>query len=506
MTFACAHRGDSSAFRENTIEAIASAITKGADIVEIDVRLTSAGDVVVLHDSTLERLWGLPQEINRTELETVRKLGYDNVRIPLLADVLKLFIGTQSTLMIDMEVSEPARAAFAVVQEGALPLSQITWCGDLDGMKIIRSLSKEARIWLPWNHQGVPPQSLLDEVKPEFINSYFGFLNRSSVEEMHNLGYKVSAWTVNDLPTMRWAVAIGIDSITSDHLEVLQGAIAENPQYDIGGPQKQSRDSLNLDYAMEVARSLGKWAIVAMTHLDPGEMMLKKNAADIVTVIDLLIETHVREVIAANFIGHSFVGEEFGGVSQSDVPEWYLDPIDGTTNFANRLPWNSFSLALSYNKSPILGVVVHPWLNKLYEAQLGKGARCNGEPLILSQEADKNPLSSRVVSTELAAYQPWPGMLGLLDGLAAHFCTMRIMGSGTLTLTSVAAGQSVGAVIGHFSPIDHLAAVIIVKEAGGVILNEDGEEDLFPARGGVLCATSAAAQPLYEIWKTALTS
>lgn len=506
MTFACAHRGDSSAYRENTIAAISSAIAKGADIVEIDVRLTSAGEVVVLHDPTLERLWGLPQDINKTDLDTVRKLGFDNVRIPLLADVLKLFIGTQSTLMIDMEVSEPARAAYAVVQEGNLPLSQITWCGDLDGMKIIRSLSKEARIWLPWNSLGVPPQDLLAEVKPEIINSYFGYLNRESVAQMHALGYKVSAWTVNDLPTMRWAVAIGVDSITSDHLELLQSVIQEKPHMDLGGAKKQTLESLDLDYAMEVARSLGKWAIVAMTHLDPGEMMLKKNAADIVTAIDLLIETHVREVVAANFVGHSFVGEEFGGVSQSDVPEWYLDPIDGTTNFANRLPWNSFSLALSYNKSPILGVVVHPWLNKLYEAQLGKGARCNGEPLILSQEADENPLSSRVVSTELAAYQPWPGMLALLDGLAAHFCTMRIMGSGTLTLTSVAAGQSVGAVIGHFSPIDHLAAVIIVKEAGGVVLNEEGEEDLFPARGGVLCATLASAKPLYEIWKKAIPS
>jgi len=505
MTVACAHRGDSSNFRENTIAAISSAISKGADIVEIDVRLTSEGEVVVLHDPTLERLWGMPRDINQTELSTVQKLGYDDVRIPLLSDVLKLFIGKSSVLMIDMEVSEPASAAFDVVAKGELPLSQITWCGDLDGMKIIRSLSPEARIWLPWNSVGVPPQNLLDEVKPEVINSYFGYLTRESVAQIHELGYKVSAWTVNDLPTMRWAVAIGIDSITSDHLDTLQRVINENPSFDLGGEKKQALGDLDLDYAMEVARSLGKWAIIAMTHLDPGEMMLKKNAADIVTAIDLMIEKHVREVIAANFIGHSFVGEEFGGTSHEDVPEWYLDPIDGTTNFANRLPWNSFSLALSYNKSPLLGVVVHPWLNKLYEAQKGKGARVNGEPLRINDIAGENPLNSRVVSTELAAYQPWPGMLGLLSGLAENFCTMRIMGSGTLTLTSVAAGQSVGSVIGHFSPIDHLAAVIIVNEAGGVVLDEEGNENLFPTSGGVLCAAPSAAKSLFDIWKRALT-
>ena len=504
MTFACAHRGDSSTFRENTLAAIKSAIDKGADLVEIDVRLTSDGNVVVLHDPTLERLWGLPQEINKTDLATVRKLGYDDVRIPLLADVLKLFIGKSSHLMIDMEVAEPARAAFAVVKEGDLPHSHITWCGALDGMKIIRSLSSEARIFLPWNELGLPSQELLDEVKPEFINSYFGYLNRETVEKIHAMGYKVSAWTVNDLPTMRWAVAIGIDSITSDFLDNLRSAISEKPTLDLAGPKEQPLSELNLDYAMDVARALGKWAIIAMTHLDPRKMMLKKNAADIVTAIDLLIETHVREVVAANFSGHSFVGEEFGGTSAANVPEWYLDPIDGTTNFANKLPWNSFSLALSYNKSPLLGVVIHPWINKIYEAQKGKGAKVNGEPLVIHELESESPLSSRVVSTELAAYQPWPGMLGLLDGLAQNFCTMRIMGSGTLTLTSVAAGQSVGSVIGHFSPIDHLAAVIIVSEAGGVVLDEEGNENLFPLKGGVLCATKSAAKPLFDIWKAAL--
>ena len=96
-------------------------------------------------------------------------------------------------------------------------------------------------------------------------------------------------------------------------------------------------------------------------------------------------------------------------------------------------------------------------------------------------------------------------MLGLLSGLAENFCTMRIMGSGTLTLTSVAAGQSVGSVIGHFSPIDHLAAVIIVNEAGGVVLDEEGNENLFPTSGGVLCAAPSAAKSLFDIWKRALT-
>lgn len=149
----------------------------------------------------------------------------------------------------------------------------------------------------------------------------------------------------------------------------------------------------------------------------------------------------------------------------------------------------------------MVAVVAHPWINRLYEARRGNGAFCNGKKISIQEMDSENPLSSRVVSTELAAYQPWPGMLELLSKLAENFCTMRIMGSGTLTLTGVAENQSVGSVIGNFSPIDHLAAVLIVHESGGTVLDQNGNENLFPSEGGILCANPAAAKPLFEIWR-----
>ncbi|MEN9687169.1 MAG: hypothetical protein RL381_181 [Actinomycetota bacterium] len=500
MTYACAHRGDSSSFRENTIAAIKSAIDRGADVVEIDIRLTKDGHVVVIHDPTFERMWGDTRAIEEVTLAEVQTLGSGDLRVPLLSQVLELFVGTSAILMIDMEIPDPAQPGFEVVKASELPLSQITWCGNIDGMKRIRECSSEARIWFPWNEFGVPSAEVLNEIKPEVINSYYGYLNRNSVKEMHDLGYKVSAWTVNDIPTMRWAAAIGIDSITSDRLTDLIEVLRSKPQLDNGGSKESSLESIDLDSAMDIARILGTWATVVMTNINPGAMQLKKNPADIVTQIDLAIETHVREVIAANFVGHGFVGEEFGGESKANTPEWYLDPIDGTTNFANGVPWNSFSLALSFNHQPLVAVVAHPWVGRLYEARQGRGAKCNGKTLNVEEIEASNPLSSRVVSTELAAYQPWPGMLNLLDKLAENYCTMRIMGSGTLTLTGVAENQSVGAVIGHFSPIDHLAAVLIVHEAGGVVLDQSGQPNLFPTEGGVLCANPAAAKPLFDIW------
>jgi len=503
MTFACAHRGDSSLFRENTLVAIKSAIDAGAQIIEIDVRITKDGHVAVLHDPTLERLWGISSPVSDRNWDFVAKLGEGQDRIPLLSDVLPLFVGTNSSLMIDMEEAGPAALAFAATSVGPLDPSQIRWCGNLEGMKQIRTLSPTANIWMPWDEITLPTKGDIGELAPEFINLHYSFVTRARVQEFHDMGYKVSIWTVDDEATMRWALDIGIDSITTNQLSQLQAIIGEGTTK--SREVERSIEEIDLDKAMIIARDLGKWAIMVAGSMDPGEMTLKENPADIVTRVDVMIEAHVREVIATNFPGHNFVGEEMGGQFQADTPSWYLDPIDGTTNFANRMPWSSFFLALAFNRTPLVAVVIDPWRNSLFEARAGHGAKHNGRELKVEvQTGIENPLSSRLVSTELAAYQAWPGMLGLLEELAENFCTMRIMGSGTLTLTGVAASRGVGAVVGHFSPIDHLAAVLIVHEAGGAVWDETGKVNLFPEIGGVLCSTQAAAQPLYEIWKKAI--
>ncbi len=497
--YACAHRGDSSRFRENTLAAIKSAINSGADVVEIDVRISRDGEVVVLHDPTLERLWGISSPIAECNWDDIRKLGDGEERIPLLSDVLPLFVGTSSALMIDMEDPEPAGPAYAVASRGPIGPTQIIWCGDIEGMRTIRSLSPSARIWMPWNETSVPTMAEIKSLNPEFVNSHYSYVTRKRVEEIHALNCKVSIWTVDDEATIRWAIAIGVDSLTTNQLAMMKEVVTEVPRVPI---TNSKMEELDLDQAMIVARDLGKWAIMVASSMDPGEISLKQNPADIVTEIDVMIETHVREVIAANFPGHNFVGEEMGGQYESDTPSWYLDPIDGTTNFANRMPWSSFSLALAYNRTPLVAVVIDPWRNSLFEARAGRGAKLNGRELhVEDQSGIENPLSSRIVATELAAYKPWPGMLGLLEALAKNFCTMRIMGSGTLTLVGVSVARGVGAVIGQFSPVDHLAAVLIVHEAGGAVLDESGNVNLFPQSGGILCATQAASKPLYDIWK-----
>ena len=161
-----AHRGDSSRFRENTLVAIKSAIDSGADIVEIDIRESKDGEVVVLHDRTLTRLWGYEIEVNALTLDEVTSLGFGSNRVPTLKQTLELFVDRPSMLMIDMDTSEHAESALKVVKDSPLSSESIIWCGDVEAMRVIRKGSPEARIWFPWNQPEMPTLDLIKDVRP----------------------------------------------------------------------------------------------------------------------------------------------------------------------------------------------------------------------------------------------------------------------------------------------------------------------------------------------------
>lgn len=501
-TFATAHRGDSSNYLENTLPAIASAINAGADLVEVDVRVTKDGQVILLHDASLLRIWGLDRDAADVDYDPIARLGAGDDRIPLLSEALELFRGSPSTLLIDMDEPGPAEAAAAVVRQSGV---EVAWCGNLDGMRTIRALDQNARIWLPWNKRAAPPEDLLAELTPEFVNSEYVVLSRDLVHQIHASGAKVACWTVDDAESIRWALGIGVDSITSNNLDLLQDVIAEDPQRWSSAREPQALGGEEILESRKVALELAEWAIRHMQDADRGQVSTKAHPGDLVTEVDVAVERHVRQVIAARLPGHAVVGEEMGGAAVPGAPCWYLDPVDGTTNYVNHIPWTAFSLALAVDRKPAVAVVADPWRSEIFEAVTGSGARLNGNPLSLSQTKKPGPatLAGTVVATELAGHLPWPGMLELLTALGEQHSIMRIMGSATMTVVGVAAGRGAGAIIGTFSPIDHLAATLIVQEAGGVVLNHDGEADTFPEVGGVLAARPEHASELYRLWRQA---
>ncbi|XNN88983.1 inositol monophosphatase family protein [Curtobacterium flaccumfaciens] len=105
----------------------------------------------------------------------------------------------------------------------------------------------------------------------------------------------------------------------------------------------------------------------------------------------------------------------------------------------------------------------------------------------------------------LDGHRPWPGLGAFLDALADRSCTLRVQGSGTLTIAQVAAGRGIGGCVSAFNPVDHGAAVLLVHEAGGVVLTPAGPVEGFPPVGEpFLVAHPGAADELHAVWTAAL--
>jgi glycerophosphoryl diester phosphodiesterase len=214
---AIAHRGDPVAQRENTLDAFRAAIAAGADMIELDVRLTSDGVPVVVHDPTLERIWGVARRVTDLRADDVRALG-----IPDLAEALA-DIPQAVQVMVDYEergVAEPALDA--VLAADALERSLFS--GDcFDGHRAIRARAADARIAVTWTHDEPCPDALLDELGAEFWNPNGHVLARNpdQVERMHARGTSVSVWTIDRREDMERVLRLGVDAVITNHVAEL---------------------------------------------------------------------------------------------------------------------------------------------------------------------------------------------------------------------------------------------------------------------------------------------
>jgi myo-inositol-1(or 4)-monophosphatase len=236
------------------------------------------------------------------------------------------------------------------------------------------------------------------------------------------------------------------------------------------------------------AISLARWACEQMRSR-PGHTRTKASPADLVTDTDIRIEDYVREQIAATFTGHGVIGEERPPTAGS--PTWYLDPVDGTTNYASGLGWSSFSLALADDQGPLLGVVADPYRDEVFTARRGGGAFLNGLPVHCLAASS---LAGTVVLTEWNGHVPWPGAYQMIDALSARYCTVRVMGSSALSLATMGAGRAAAVVFGAYHPVDTMAGLLIATEAGAVL------DTSRPGATGMIAAAPGLAGLIAEGW------
>lgn len=477
-----AHRGaHSAAAPENTLAAIRAALDLGADVVEIDVRVTRDGEVVLLHDETLDRIWGDPRRVADLTLAEVREFGGGDRRIPTLAEALDALRGSGVPLLIDMDHEAPALPSVAVVRASGAE-SDVEWCGMTPAMRLVRGALPGAVIHQAWYSAEPPTPADLAELAPAFVNAQHLLVGRAFLDAVHAAGARAACWTVDSPAQAAHLAALGVDSLTSNDLPVVRGAGVDEP-------------SRRLAIVEELARH-GAEIVARARREGVGAVDTKASPADHVTEVDRGVERWVRAVIGAQFPGHDMVGEEYGGSSSEGRPCWYLDPVDGTANLANGVPWTSLSLALIEGGRPVVGAVLDPVGGVPIVAAEGRGSWRAGERLAIVEQGGEDPLSGRIVTTELAGADPWPGFVPLLERLAARHCTTRVPGSGTATLAGVALGRGVAAMVHRYNPIDHAAAILVVSEARGAVLDETGSATLAPSAAPVFTGTPRAAAAL----------
>ncbi|MET9910823.1 glycerophosphodiester phosphodiesterase [Streptomyces sp. NPDC006476] len=216
---AVAHRGDPYRFRENTIDSLRSALDRGADAVEIDVRLTKDGVPVLLHDETLKRLWEQDRPLLALSAAEVR--GLTAGAVPTLAEALAATGG--SRVMLDLPGTREVRTARPVVDvvREAGAADRVYYCADAAAMLAVRGADPAAEIALTCTSLAPPRPALLDAIKPRWLNYRFSLVDRDLAARVHHDGYLLSVWTPDTRRSMRRLIDLGVDSITSNRIDLL---------------------------------------------------------------------------------------------------------------------------------------------------------------------------------------------------------------------------------------------------------------------------------------------
>jgi glycerophosphoryl diester phosphodiesterase len=215
---AIAHRGDPVGHRENTLPAFAAAVSLGADMVELDLRRTRDGEIVALHDQSLQRLWGVDASVGDLDLVDVAALGEGDIRIPTLREVIA---AVPVPLMVDFTRREVVSGALDVVLAAGALRRCLFVTGNVEALRVLRGLSPEARIGLTWVDGSEAPRVLLAELAAEYWNPMFGLVTADGVAAVHGAGLKVSTWTVDDPGDTARMVEAGVDAVVSNRIQEL---------------------------------------------------------------------------------------------------------------------------------------------------------------------------------------------------------------------------------------------------------------------------------------------
>lgn len=199
----------------------------------------------------------------------------------------------------------------------------------------------------------------------------------------------------------------------------------------------------------------------------------KSDINDLVTEADLASEKVIIEIIKKEFPDHFILSEEAGEFTMDSEYKWFIDPIDGTVNFANGIPLCCVSIGLEKAGEMILGAVYNPILNEFFFAQKASGAFLNDKQIKVSDKSEV--IRSCLVTGFPYSYLDIPnGPMQVFERLIRKGIPVRRLGSAAIDMCWVAAGRFDGFYEHKLNAWDSAAGALIVQEAGGKVSDYNG--------------------------------
>jgi myo-inositol-1(or 4)-monophosphatase len=256
-----------------------------------------------------------------------------------------------------------------------------------------------------------------------------------------------------------------------------------------------------LDDMTAVAREAGALTLRHFARFRELEIGVK-GPADFVSDADRESELLIRERLFARYPDWSFTGEEFPPVDRDDQEyRWLVDPIDGTTNFVNGMPY-TISIALRRGPETVAGALYNPVADEMFTAIRGAGAHLNGARL---QVSEKTEVGMMAIGTGLPIHRlhTFEGYYARLERIRDPIGAIRIVGSSANSCAHVACGR----LTGYFEEsglVDWAVGVLLVEEAGGVVTDWWGRgPEVYERTGTVIVANAATHAYLIEKLKDA---
>lgn len=195
-----------------------------------------------------------------------------------------------------------------------------------------------------------------------------------------------------------------------------------------------------------------------------------KARDDLSSFADKEAERMIIAQLSAHFPEHNILGEESGLVDKGSPFTWVIDPLDGTTNFIQRIPYFGCSIGLAEYGTPILGVITHPLAGHVIVAERGSGVWLDGKKVTIADRA----LAQSVVAFDVQSGDTSQA-LEFMKKIAGEARGIRLFGASVIGMMELAMGRNQVYIHPSLKDWDACAGTIIIQEAGGVVTDFDGQ-------------------------------